>query len=205
MKGLLLKDIYTLAKQMRFFLLMVVFMAAVPGGQTVPFAIMYSAMLPYTALAYDERSHWNDFARMMPYTTRQMVASKFALGWMSIGCAVLLSAVGAGFTAFADRQRGLEVLMTLPILASIAAIIMAVTLTLMFRYGVEKGRMLLMVLLVFSALGAASLTDGLTLPGAPLNEQTLLLALLAGLPVLAVLVQFVTIPLAEKAMQAQRS
>lgn len=68
MKGLFIKDLYTLAKQMKIFLLMIVVFAVVPNGSMAGFAIVYSAMLPMTSLAYDERSHWDELAATMPYS-----------------------------------------------------------------------------------------------------------------------------------------
>ena len=80
MKGLLLKDWYTLTRQLKFILAMLVFFSILPGYSTVSFALVYAAMLPITALAYDERSKWDELAAMMPYSVRELVLSKYILG-----------------------------------------------------------------------------------------------------------------------------
>ena len=48
MKGLVWKDIYTLLKQTKFILLVMVLFACLPGYSMSAFAIFYGAMLPIT-------------------------------------------------------------------------------------------------------------------------------------------------------------
>ena len=56
MQALILKDFYVMWKQTRVFLLVILVFSAIPGSFNAVFAVIYSAMLPYTAMAYDERS-----------------------------------------------------------------------------------------------------------------------------------------------------
>ena len=59
MKGLLIKDWKTLLKQMKVMLVIVVVFTCIPGTYMAAFALFYAAMLPLTALAYDETmSDW---------------------------------------------------------------------------------------------------------------------------------------------------
>ena len=85
MKGLVWKDIYTLLKQAKFILLLMVLFACLPGYSMSAFAIFYGAMLPITALAYDERSKWDELAAMMPYSVKEIVGSKYVLGLLLVG------------------------------------------------------------------------------------------------------------------------
>ena len=78
MKALLKKDIFVLIRQMRMFLVMIVVFSVLPGMNMSIFAIVYCGMLPYTAMAYDERSKWTQLAAMMPYTPGHIVLSKYA-------------------------------------------------------------------------------------------------------------------------------
>lgn len=55
MKALILKDTYVIWKQLRYFLIIILLFSCIPNSFNNAFAIIYSAMLPYTALAYDER------------------------------------------------------------------------------------------------------------------------------------------------------
>ena len=91
MKGLLLKDLYVLTAQMRFFLVLILLFAVIPSYSMSGFAIIYAAMLPYTSIAYDERSKWDQLAGMMPYSIRQVVLSKFMLGYVCVAIATAVS------------------------------------------------------------------------------------------------------------------
>ena len=66
MKALLLKDFYVLWKQMKAFLVLILLFSALPGSYNAIFAVTYAAMLPYSCVAYDERSKWDQLAAMMP-------------------------------------------------------------------------------------------------------------------------------------------
>ena len=80
MKGLLIKDWKTLVKQTKVMLAITALLACVPSTYMSAFALFYAAMLPITALAYDERAKWDELAAMMPYTARSIVGSKYVLG-----------------------------------------------------------------------------------------------------------------------------
>lgn len=165
MSGLLLKDFYTLIKQMKVFIAMIVIFSLLPNFSMTGFAIIYAAMLPITAMAYDERSKWHQLAAMMPYSVRDLVLSKYLLGYGTVGATfvmVLIARLILG--AIKGQPAGGAELMTIFITANAALIIEAVNLPLMFRFGVEKGRMLLLVLvamLVMAAMASVSLLSTL--------------------------------------------
>ncbi len=154
MKGLLIKDIYTLTRQMKIFLLLIVVFSVMPGFSSSAFAVVYAAMLPVTALAYDERSKWDALAAMLPYSTRELVLSKYALGFLSVGCAAALSLAARVVLAAVRHTSARAVLSDLLGVMCLAALLLAVTLPFMFRFGVEKGR------LGFMALMAAAVVAG---------------------------------------------
>lgn len=158
MKALLMKDCYVLWKQMRIFILILLVFCLFNGSFGNLFVVIWASMMPYTAMAYDERSKWNQLAAMMPYSTRDIVLSKYALGWLLMVCALVLCLVvqtlariaGSGLDAVAPSGY------LLGLLAGI--LILNITLPLFFRFGVEKGRMwmFLLIILVCGAAGALS-------------------------------------------------
>lgn len=160
MKGLLLKDIYTMVKQMKVFLLLILFFACIPGFSVSAFAIVYAAMLPITAIAYDERSKWTRLAAMMPYSVKSLVFSKYVLGYIIIGAAFLIS-LAAQFVsaAFTDNVFGVTEVMELVIIICIAIILLSVNMPLIFYFGVEKGRMAFIILTVLTVVLLFSLKD----------------------------------------------
>ncbi|MGE4483967.1 MAG: ABC-2 transporter permease [Oscillospiraceae bacterium] len=147
MKGLLIKDIYTLTKQLKFFLLMFAVLSLMPGYSMSAFAVCYSALLPITALAYDERSKWDKLAAMLPYSAESIVLSKYILGYMCILAAALLSAAGkAGYAFYTKTPVGTDMFLELASITCVGILLQAINFPLIFRLGVEKGRLLFMVL-----------------------------------------------------------
>ncbi|MGI6753295.1 MAG: ABC-2 transporter permease [Eubacteriales bacterium] len=142
MKGLLLKDYYALTKQMKFFILLIIIFACLPGLSVSSFALFYAAMLPITALAYDERSKWDNLAVMMPYTAANIVQSKYILGYIAVMAAGLLSASASIIAGYINHVvLETETYISILIVTCVAVIFQALNLPFMFKFGVEKGRL----------------------------------------------------------------
>ena len=152
MKALIIKDTYVIWRQIKYFLILILIFSALPSGFNNAFAVIYTSMLPYTALAYDERSKWDQLAAMMPYSTRDAVLSKYVFGWLCIGGAAVLSGLLQMALSLVVDRVFLPGVMVLSVLGAVC--ILAISLPLMFRMGVEKGR-LAMFLVIFLVCGAA--------------------------------------------------
>lgn len=159
MKALLIKDFYVLWKQMRVFLLLILIFAAIPSSFNNLFAVVYAAFLPYTAAAYDERSKWSQLAAMMPFSARDLVLSKYILGWLATAGAAVLSLVLQGVVSIFWRPAsGGYATGLIPLAACASCCVVALMMPPMFRFGVEKGRivMFLLIFLVCGSVGALS-------------------------------------------------
>ena len=152
MKALIIKDTYVIWRQMKYFLILILIFSALPSGFNNAFAVIYTSMLPYTALAYDERSKWDQLAAMMPYSTRDAVLSKYVFGWLCIGGAAVLSGLLQMALSLVVDRVFLPGVMVLSVLGALC--ILAISLPLMFRLGVERGR-LGMFLIIFLICGGA--------------------------------------------------
>ena len=162
MKGLLLKDLYVLLRQMRLFMGAILVLCVV-NEQLATFGIMYAAMLPYTALAYDEHCRWHQLAAMLPCRPRDIVLSKYVIGWLLMGC---FAAFSLAMNALLGRL-GSELHISAVISAlSLACICLAILLPIMFRFGVEKGRMsiILIFVVIFTLIGSSSQFNVTALP-----------------------------------------
>ena len=191
MKALLLKDTYVIWKQMKIFLIIILVFSAIPSGFNSAFAVIYAAMMPYTAMAYDERSKWDQMAAMMPYSTRDIVLGKYVFGWLCITAAAVLSALLQGLLSFLGTNLS-PVLLAMSVLGALC--VLAITLPVMFRFGVEKGR-LAMFLLIFLVCGTAGGISSISISegsGATFAFQNLILPLLV---VAAVVLTAVSVPL----------
>ena len=139
MKGLLLKDFLVLTKQLKFFLIWVVIMAIFSGSTMASIAILAGAMLPMTAMAYDERAKWNDLAVMMPYSRKNMILSKYLLGYLCMaGAALLFMTVQFIITTIQYKDFGGNLDMVMFAVVS-GLLLIAIHTPLSFKYGMQKG------------------------------------------------------------------
>lgn len=162
MTGLLLKDMYIMLKQTKFFLVLVVILAFLPHDFMYVYALFYAALLPVTALAYDERAKWDKYVNMMPYTVNKIIGSKYVMGYLSVTFVVFLTCLGKLLAAAAGfGMPVLEDWIGLALIACITLTLLAVNLPLMFWIGTEKGRILFVMLSVCSIVGVTSLFESI--------------------------------------------
>lgn len=160
MRGLLIKDICALWKQARFMLVLV--LAYIVIGAWKPensfwaaFSVLFMSMLPINALGLDERCKWNQYALMLPCSRKDMVLEKYILGLIGIIGVVLIY---GGMTCILQLWEGNGILFSrlgqsiVPML-SLPCLFLGINMPIMFRYGVEKGRMWFTILTMVIFLG----------------------------------------------------
>lgn len=159
MTALLQKDLYVLWKQMRFYAVLIVVYALVPNTFLNVFGVVYGAILPYTAMAYDERAKWDQLAAMMPYRDWDLVASKYVLGAMfSAVAAVTAVAAQSVIHRFYQAENGDWFTPEHAVICfGLALTIMAVAMPVLFRFTVEKARVIILLLIFVVAGGSGAL------------------------------------------------
>lgn len=175
MKALLLKDGYVLCKQLKFLLLALIIFCVMPGLSASAFSMIYVIMLPITTLSYDERSKWNQLSAMMPYTSRQIVVSKYLLGYIGAGAVALLSCISQ---VIFNRGPAEDLVLTVLMLPCVGAIILSVLLPVMIRLGTEKGRLAYLLTVGLLAGLSAGLEPG-DLPTLQMHPMAVFPVLLA--------------------------
>lgn len=159
MIGLILKDLFTLTRQALMYIVFIAVFSLMPGYNMASFAVMMACMMPMTALAYDERSHWDRLAASMPYTTAQLVLSKYLMGLILMLCSVALGLIALPLQRLVNPDVSLQELMSVSLGALGAGmLIQGVLLPVMFRFGTEKARLFMLVLMgaVFAGIAALS-------------------------------------------------
>lgn len=182
MKALLLKDMYVLYKQLKILLFALVIFCVMPGFSASIFAMIYVIMLPITTLSYDERSKWTQLAAMMPYTARQLVLSKYLLGYFGAVIVMVLTAVSRLITGGEAGSSLLALLLT----PCVGAFILAVLLPVMIRLGTEKGR-LAYILTVGVLAGVSAGLDPGTLPSFNVSPAMVLIVAYGAVIILSLL------------------
>ena len=153
MKSLLLKDFYVITKQLKIFLIIIPVIALTTGEAMSTFSILLGAALPMTAIAYDERSKWNELAAMMPYSKFDLIFSKYLLGYICMFGAALLVFIGQ----IIGKNNGIVVIdddINVLLFAVMGGLIfIAINTPILFKFGSEKGRF---VFIITMALVGAS-------------------------------------------------
>lgn len=189
MKGLLWKDFYVINRQMRFFAMIILLFSVLPNYYIQLFAITYAGLLPYSVIAHDEQSHWDALAGMMPYSVRDLVLSKYILGWAS-ALIISLVALVAGRLEQGIFPQAAQPAGVLPALC-VALVCIAVSLPFLFRFGSTRGRQIMMMVLIVVACGTSGALSALL----SLGEMTWLSGnVVLLLPLLAVAANAVSVP-----------
>ncbi|MDE7262126.1 MAG: ABC-2 transporter permease [Oscillospiraceae bacterium] len=190
MIGLLRKDLFVADKSGRLLLVLALVFSVVPGmgsfGST--YAVMLALMMPMTSIAYDERSKWDKYAAMLPYTPGQIVWSKYLLSYfytvLGGGIIVLGTFLRGITTGSADWRETMEMTVLMGV---IMLFIMAIGLPVIYRFGSEKGRLAMFVIMgvgVGAALGIVNAFKKLPelpkLPSLPLPVIAAVIAVLVA-------------------------
>lgn len=152
MIGLIIKDLLTLKKQGRILFLLAGFYfvlayASNNIGMFGTISAVLSLMLPITAMAYDERSQWDRYAVSMPISRTKIVLSKYVLGIVLNLTVSLLVCIGNVVLASTSELYSYGEMMATTLGISVGALVLlAFLLPLLFKFGVEKGRLLLMLI-----------------------------------------------------------
>ncbi|SMC81872.1 ABC-2 transporter permease [Papillibacter cinnamivorans] len=167
MTGLILKDLLNLKRQGKIIAILFAFYLFLSltshdssffGGVVA----VLCAMLPVTALSYDERCKWDKYALTMPVSRKDLVISKYLLGALFCAAGFLVNFAFNLITGSGNIAEALEISLSL---LSVGMFFISLILPILFQFGVEKGRLLMMlVLFVPVAVVVFLSTQGLSLP-----------------------------------------
>lgn len=183
MKALLYKDFLVLWKQMKFVIFLVAAFCITPittGFSMNAFFIIYAGlMVPITLFAYDERAKWDSLAAMMPFSTKDLVLSRYVFGWLGTVYAILCCCVGQGLfeSGFSSAQN----LILLGTIVALLLVVQSVYFPILFRLGAEKGRMIMMAVIIGLMVVAAMLFGVLEKLSVEPSLPTVTLCVLAAL------------------------
>lgn len=197
MKSLVLKDLYNISHNFKsmLFILAVLAVAIIPtsgaGGYIFACAIMCSMMI-VTTFSFDDSAKWSRYAMIMPISKRELVAGKFVV--LSVFCVagslfgLLVGTTGGIITR--ELSVGLSDVGELLLLTLAAWVISMVfgsmSIPLVFKFGAEKGRILLVVSFLVPAAICFGIYKLLTACGIALTSQMLLILICCS-PVIALL------------------
>ena len=156
MKGLIIKDLTVLKSSLKTVFVIVVlfaFMGAKSGSAYMTtFASVYAAILPMTCMAYDERSRFNRYAVAMPVSPRDIALSKYITGLILAAAATAIALVIALFTQAPIGETAAGC-MLIPVFYH------TFMLPVMFKFGVEKSRLMVLIGVVIPAVGISFMEE----------------------------------------------
>lgn len=147
MRALIIKDFLNLKQMGKTYILMaVIWIALSIMNKSASFfsgviAVM-SAMLPVTAIAYDERAKWDAYALTMPVTRREIVLGKYILALIITVCGITASTV---FNIFLIGDL-LESLKLSLVFLGLAVLMCSFIFPPVFKFGAEKGRFIMVAI-----------------------------------------------------------
>ena len=162
MKSLILKDLYIIGHNVKsmLFILVVFAVALIPtsgvAGYIFVCAILCSMMI-VTTFSFDDNSKWTRYAMIMPVSKKDLVAGKFIV--LAIFCLagslfglVVGSIGGLTIKSISFDLIGIGELLLFALTAWVVSIIYgSMSIPLVFKFGAEKGRVLLLISFLFPA------------------------------------------------------
>ncbi len=200
MKSLILKDLYTISHHLKTMWLTLVFLAVIYSSFSNDYALLVCccvlcSMMTVTTFTIDSACQWTRYALVMPLSRKDLVASKFAsltiftLAGIAAGL-VLTLASSLVFRRLDLSAEGLLALLATALGGFSAAQVMGgISIPLVFRFGTEQARILLIAAFLLPTLALFGLYQLLRLLGIVFTGQ-LVIGLLCASPLAALAVDY---------------
>lgn len=156
MKGLILKDFYTMSSTLKIYAFLILVYVAVFGimENNPVSAIMVStlviSMSPVTALAYDEQSKWDKMARTAPVSAKEIVVAKYIFSLLMAVAAAVFSTLAI---IIVDKFRNTSDCLIAMVMAILLAMFYhSLLFPTIYKFGTTKGRIYTMLIMFIPAI-----------------------------------------------------
>ncbi|MGN0335764.1 MAG: ABC-2 transporter permease [Lachnospiraceae bacterium] len=171
MKGLLLKEFYTMYQYCRalLFIVCMFIVFAFVNTENIFFTlypIIISSMVPMTLLSYDEKERWDKYSLSLPYTRAQLVSSKYLSGLIANLAIIILFGIALFLkNSFSAAGSSDDILTTLQVMLTLCLFGPALVMPFVFKLGTDKGRLAYyFCIAILFAVGAVLTLDEPSLP-----------------------------------------
>ena len=165
MKGLLLKDLSIIKTQIRsVVLIMIIALFMMLAGNNTTFAVVYSNILFVTfginTLSYDSHDNGNAFLFTLPITRKLYILEKYVFSMLSVVTGTILSLIlMLGVSFVKDNYMFTSSEISFVIGYAIGAfVVLAIMLPVNLKFGPEKGRIAMIVLIAIVMAGVFSIS-----------------------------------------------
>ena len=174
MKGLVIKELLSVKNNARTFLVMlafygILFMFMEDSSFFLGVMVLTFSMQIFTSFSYDEHYKWDKYALSLPVSRRDLVKSKYIFGVILIASSSIVSYVLLVLLGNvpADSRPGLVAVSV----ASSALLYIGIIIPIVYKLGVEKGRI---VMVAVFGLSFGSIMILANSGMAPPSEETLI-------------------------------
>lgn len=161
MTGLLKKDLYVADKSGRLLIVLALVFSVVHSMVTFgsTYCLLIAFMIPLNSIAYDEKSKWDKYAAMLPYTPEQIVLCKYLLGgiYAAIGEAIIILGAVVRHLLNPGSVNWTDTWETSLMLVAAIVTLSALAYPAIYRFGSEKGRLVMLVVMGAAAGAMAAL------------------------------------------------
>lgn len=199
MKGLVLKDFYNLGTTWKTMAAMAVFYLAygflMNSGAMVGMFVMIFSLQVISAFTYDKLSGFESYAMTLCVTRRRIVRSRYMTGLLLLFTAGVFAAI-SGFVllAFGKFEGGiLELLAVIAATMSVGLLYDAAILPLVYKFGVEKSRIMMFALFALPVILVMILNGS----GIQFSESEILTGVFA-LPAAACIAYFISYTISQR-------
>ena len=187
MKGLFLTDWYVGSRYCRLYLGVIVLMSVISlvgvGLWYLFYPLLFAGMIPVYILSVEEKWKWDAFAAVLPWSRRDLVTVKYIDSLITVGgTALFITLLWLGKFILGGGGAGVgPLLRTMLLVAGVGLLFPIVLLPLMLRFGVEKGRYIMMVGVALAMIVVVLVASGLgSAPEGAENLYALSIAVRAG-------------------------
>ena len=188
MKALFLADLYQAKVNFKFYGVSVAVAVVITVGSTVSgdgnlglffplYSIIMCALIGMGLLQLDEASRWNLCAQALPCTRRDQVTCKYAVTMACFAVVWVLFTAVYVVLALLGYMDLTQALFQCGLLLVMGLVAPAVSLPALFRWGIAKGRIIYMALIVVMAAGLGGLYGAVGEFGLPALSGGWLIAL----------------------------
>ena len=203
MKGLLIKDILNMKNYMKQLILLLIFFMAygvfLKNGTFVGSMItLMLSMQVITTMSYDEYAKWDKYALTMNINRKDIIISKYIFFTISIIIGIVVGiTTSIAINQIAKLDTGMnEIIVTSIVVPCVFAILFSIIIPVVFKTGVEKGRIVMMLILFIPAILVGAIVKisekaNITMPS-PSNLEILMKFGALGLVLLTILAVFIS-------------
>lgn len=183
MKGIILKDLLNSRKNLKNLLIMcflyaIIFSTMNLSALSSVITILFTMQI-LTTFSYDDYTRWNQYALSLPISKKQLVLSKYILSLLFIIIGSIISLLLAITISLIKNSLLFDDVIGAVIGSTTSMIFMIlILLPLIFKYGVEKSRMMVIAIFAIPTLICLIIIKYLTILGIELPSQEQLNSLL---------------------------